>query len=229
MDPTGLDEVPEPDRRSHGFDLSSQLKFVPPPEVPIPESANIQARAMALGIDALIWLAAVILFGVIFGGISSSNGPLWINISGPSFLIATILWLAYMTFMEAKHGASIGKRARGLRVVMEDGGQVSPEAALIRNLMRFLDALPYVVPFLVAAVAASRSPRTQRFGDQVAETIVVVHMESSPDTRDAGLPIVRSDPARARSTRRKRRVVVVVAVTLLVVAGGTFLLMRGVS
>ena len=56
--------------------------------------------------------------------------------------MATVLWLAYMTWMEGKHGASIGKRARGLSVVMEDDGEpVNPEAALTRNLMRFLDAI----------------------------------------------------------------------------------------
>ena len=140
MDRADLDEVPEPDNTSHGLNLSPRLNFVPPPEVPTPESASIEARAKALGIDALIGLGALILLSIIFGGISSSNGLFRIKISGPPLLMATVLWLGYMTWMEAKHGASIGKRARGLRVVMEDGEPVTPEAALTRNLMRFLDA-----------------------------------------------------------------------------------------
>ncbi|HJU57287.1 MAG TPA: RDD family protein, partial [Actinomycetota bacterium] len=80
---------------------------------------------------------------------------------------------------EARYGGSIGKRARRLRVVMEDGGHVTAEAALIRNLMRFLDAFPYVVPYLVGAVAISNSPTMQRFGDRTAETIVVVAVPNS--------------------------------------------------
>lgn len=48
------------------------------------------------------------------------------------------------------------------------------EAALLRYIVRFLDAAPYAVPYLVAYLAASKSPKLQRYGDRVAETIVVV-------------------------------------------------------
>jgi uncharacterized RDD family membrane protein YckC len=235
VDPTDLDEVPEPESKSQGPDLP-RLSFVPPPELPTPECASIQSRAKALGIDALVWLAAVVPLGIIYGGISSSNGLFRINIGGPPLLMATVLWLAYMTLMEAKYGGSVGKRARGLRVVMEDGEPVTPEAALTRNLMRFLDAFPYVVPYLVGAAAISNSPRMQRFGDRVAETMVVVSLPASPDPGAAGLPPVLpplgSDPSTVPSTRRKRRRLAVVVTLLVVVAGGAaaaFFLMRGAS
>ncbi len=234
MDPADLDEVPEPDGKSQGLDPSPRLNFVPPPELPTPECASIQARAKAQAIDALVWLAALILLGIIFGGISSSNGLLRIKVGGPPLLMATVLWLAYMTLMEAKYGGSVGKRAMGLHVVMEDGEPVNPEAALIRNLMRFLDAFPYVVPYVVGSVAASNSPRMQRFGDRVAETMVVVSVPASPDPWDAGLPPLLpplgSDPPPVPSTRRKRRLLAVAVVTLLVVgagAGVAFIQMRG--
>jgi uncharacterized RDD family membrane protein YckC len=229
MDPADRNEVPEPDSLTQGLNLSPRLNFVPPPEVPTPESASIQDRAKALGIDALIGFGAFILLAIIYGGFSSSNGLLRIKIGGPPLLMATVLWLAYMSWMEAKNGASIGKRARGLRVVMEDGEPVTPEAALTRNLMRFLDAIPYVVPYVVGAFAVSNSPKMQRFGDRVAETMVVV---SSPGTDPAGLPPpllpLGSGPAPEPSTSRKRRRLAVVL--LLVVVGGSaavFFLMRG--
>ena len=147
--------------------------------------------------------------------------------------MATVLWLAYMTWMEAKYGASIGKRARGLRVVMEDGEEVNPEAALTRNLMRFLDAFPYVVPYLVGAYAVSNSPRMQRYGDRVAETLVVVSVPASHDhaALPPPLPLVGSDPQQVPTARRKRRRLVVV-VTLLVVVGvcaAAVFLMRAAS
>ena len=226
--------MPEPDSKTQGLNLSPRLNFVPPPEVPTPESASIQARAKALGIDALVWLAAFIPLAVIYGGISSSNGLFRIKISGPPLLMAAVLWLAYMTWMEAKHGASIGKRARGLRVVMEDGEPVNPEAALTRNVMRFVDAFPYVVPYLLGAYAVSNSPKMQRFGDRVAETMVVV---SSPAGADPGHASRRSSrhsdrihgecPRPAASAAGWR-----VVVTLLVVVGGSVaavFLMRGAS
>jgi uncharacterized RDD family membrane protein YckC len=194
----------------------------------------MQARAIALGIDALIGLGAFILLAILYGGISSSNGLFRINISAPPLLMATILWLAYMTWMEAKHGASIGKRARGLRVVMEDGEPVTPEAALTRNLMRFLDAIPYVVPYVVGAYAVSNSPKMQRFGDRVAETMVVVSSPAGTDPLGLPQPLqpLGSGPGPVPSTpRRHRRLAVVVAMLLVVVVGGiaAFLLMRGAS
>lgn len=208
MDPADLDEVPaEPDRTSKDSDLRARLNFVPPPELPAPELATIQDRAKALGIDALIWLAAVVTLGVFYGGISSSNGLFWIKIGGPPMLMATVLWLGYMTLMESRYGGSIGKRARGLRVVMEDGEPVTLEAALIRNLMRFLDALPYVVPYLVGSIVASNSPLMQRFGDRVAETMVV-SAPAGADPGDVGLPPPLpplGSPPPAPSNRRRRR------------------------
>jgi uncharacterized RDD family membrane protein YckC len=232
VDPSDLEEgmVRGSDQTSKGIDLST-LTFVPPPELPTPERASIQERAIALGLDALVWLAAVVLLGIIYRGISPSNGLLWIGIGGPPMLMATVLWLAYMTLMESKKGASLGKRARGLQVVMEDGEPVTPEAALIRNLLRFLDALPYVVPYLVGAVVASNSPLMQRFGDRVAETIVVVSVPETPDPGSVGLPPplppLRSSPP--APSRRKRLLVVAVVTLLLVVVGGAaaLLLMRG--
>lgn len=232
MDRAHLDEVPEPNDKTHGLNLSPRLNFVPPPEVPTPETASIEARGRALAIDALIGLGVFILFSILYGGISSSNGLLRIKISAPPLLMTTVLWLAYMTWMEAKHGASIGKRARGLRVVMEDGEPATPEAALTRNLMRFLDAFPYVVPYVVGYYAVSKSPKMQRFGDRVAETMVVVS-SPAPDPLHAGLPPLLpplgSSRPRVPTTRRNRPRLVVVVILLVVVVGGAaaFFLMRG--
>jgi hypothetical protein len=63
----------------------------------------------------------------------------------------------------------------------------------------------------------------QRFGDRVAETMVV-HAPASPDSAEAGLPTVLpplgADPATVPSARRKRRrLLAVVVATLLVVVG----------
>jgi len=222
MDRAHLDETPEPDNSTHGLNLSPRLNFVPPPEIKTPETASLQARGKALAIDALIGLGVFILLSIVYGGVSSENGLLRIKISLPPLLMASVLWLAYMTWMEGKHGASIGKRSRGLRVVMEDGEPVHPEAALTRNLMRFLDAFPYVVPYVVGYYAVSKSPKMQRFGDRVAETMVVV--SSSKEAEPSGLPPrllpIGSGPAPAPTTRRKRLRQAVVVLTLLLVVLG---------
>jgi uncharacterized RDD family membrane protein YckC len=235
MDPADLNEVPERDSKTQGLNLSPRLNFVPPPEAPAPETATIQSRALALGIDALIGLGVFILLSIIYGGVSSSNGLFRIKIGGPPLLMATVLWIVYMTWMEGKNGDTIGKRARGLRVVMEDGEPVHPEAALTRNLMRFLDAFPYVVPYVVGAYAISNSPKMQRFGDRVAETMVVISSSKSTDPAALPPPLlpIGSGPGPAPSTRRKRglRSVVVLALLVLLVvgAGAALFLMRGGS
>jgi uncharacterized RDD family membrane protein YckC len=207
MDPTDFDEAPAPQRKPYGYEAPTRLTFTPPPEPTTPEYAPIKLRASALAIDALVWLGAAILLGLLIGGFSSSNGLLRIRITGAPSLCATVLWLVYMTLWESRHGETIGKRKKGIRVVMEDGAAITPEAALIRNLSRFVDAFPYIVPYLFAILTAQKSPKLQRFGDRVAET-VVVFAPASKESAEAGLPPVLPpldlDPS-TESTGRKRR------------------------
>ena len=151
-----------------------RVRFTPPPPPPEPAYAPLRTRAKALAIDAAPALVVVISLAVLSDGISSANGFLRIKLSAPPLLLSMVLWIAYMTLMEAKYGASMGKRMMGLVVVNEeDGSPVELEAALIRNALRFLDAVPYVVPYLLGYIVADRSPHRQRFGDRVAETIVI--------------------------------------------------------
>ena len=125
--------VPEPDSKTQGLNLSPRLNFVPPPELPTPESASIQARAIALGIDALIGLAAFILLAILYGGISSSNGLLRIKISGPPLLMATVLWLGYMSWMEVevrgldRQACQGAPRRHGRRGAGDPRGRADPQ------------------------------------------------------------------------------------------------------
>jgi uncharacterized RDD family membrane protein YckC len=174
MDQTDANERWTPPSDLSGITATPRVPFTPPPPDWEPTYAPLGMRAKALVIDLLLALAVVIPLAVLSDGISSSNGLLRIKFSAPPLLLATVLWMAYMTLMEGKYGASLGKRTTGLRVVTEDGSPIELEAALIRNVLRFLDAVPYVVPYLLGYTVANRSPKRQRFGDRVAETIVVL-------------------------------------------------------
>ena len=104
---------------------------------------------------------------------------------------------------------------------MEDGEPVTLEAALIRNLMRFLDALPYVVPYLVGSIVASNSPLMQRFGDRVAETMVVVPRRR-PRPRGRGPPAAAPTARIAASgALEPPQAPPTLALTLLVIVAGT--------
>jgi uncharacterized RDD family membrane protein YckC len=80
--------------------------------------------------------------------------------------------LIYMSLAEwTWRGQSVGKRLLGLRVVEANGLRLELPQVIVRNLMRFIDALP--VLYLVGAVSCVLNRRRQRLGDVVAGTVVV--------------------------------------------------------
>ena len=96
------------------------------------------------------------------------------------------LWAAlaivYYVVFEAWLAATPGKLLLGLRVRSADGTRIGLRAALIRNLLRVIDGFPYVVPYLVGAIAAwsdgsldgedEARRRHRRIGDRIGGTIV---------------------------------------------------------
>ena len=98
----------------------------------------------------------------------------------------TLLLIAYFAIPEGLFGASPGKALAGLRVTDLGGRRATWPSALIRNLVRPLDALPFIYLLGGALVLASRNH--QRLGDRLAGTIVVPRssMTSKPlDTTSA--------------------------------------------
>jgi uncharacterized RDD family membrane protein YckC len=126
-----------------------------------------------LVIDGLSSLVVAIPLAVSQGGLQASNGSFRAELTGVPFLVPVVAWLAYMTLAEAMVGASLGKLLVGIRVRGADGGRLTVAAAVIRNVVRLIDALPYFIPYLVGGVAVARSPRRQRLGDRAAGTVVV--------------------------------------------------------
>jgi RDD family len=68
-------------------------------------------------------------------------------------------------------GATPGKRAFGLKVVMDDGLPVTPAASVTRNLLRVADFLPFAYGFAIASILLRRD--CKRLGDLAAATLVV--------------------------------------------------------
>jgi uncharacterized RDD family membrane protein YckC len=68
-------------------------------------------------------------------------------------------------------GQTIGKRLLRLRVLDEQGLRLTFSQIVVRNLLRFVDALPFF--YLVGGVALLVSRRAQRLGDFAANTVVV--------------------------------------------------------
>ncbi len=104
-------------------------------------------------------LGALAIFGEDFAG-------------GLSVILYFVLTLVYAALAEwFWRGQTIGKRVLGLRVVDARGLRLEPAQVIVRNLLRFLDALPAL--YLVGGAACVFNRYHQRLGDLAAGTVVI--------------------------------------------------------
>lgn len=141
------------------------------------ELAGVGSR-MAAGLLDLLFvvlglLLLLIVSATIGGGPFLGGGELqgWLA-ALMILLVFSFVW-GYFTLFEALNGGRTpGKQALGIRVVMDTGRSVTPPAAVVRNLVRFVDC--YVpVPFAPALLSIFLHPSNKRPGDMAAGTIVV--------------------------------------------------------
>lgn len=92
---------------------------------------------------------------------------------GLAVLAFLTVWFNYLVFSESRWGRTFGKLVLDLRVVSEDGGKLSWNRSLVRNLLRLPDLL--LAPLLIPL-----SDRKQRLGDRAAHTIVVMDEAPTP-------------------------------------------------
>jgi uncharacterized RDD family membrane protein YckC len=117
-----------------------------------------------------------------------------------------LLWVTYYTVLEGLFGATVGKRLARLRVTDLEGRRITWQAAIVRNLARLLDVLPFT--YLLGGILTLATRRHQRFGDLLAGTIVVpVAAVTSPPLP----PVVRR--------RRATALAAVTGVLLILFAG----------
>jgi len=88
-------------------------------------------------------------------------------------VVIAIIPFVYFIIMEALQGATIGKMVLGIRVVRLDGSPISWGQSISRNLLRLIDQIPYVIPYLLGAILIWTSSTKQRLGDRLADTVVV--------------------------------------------------------
>lgn len=158
------DPTPRPAR------LARRVEVETPEQVTIGfEIAGIGSRALAAIYDLLIVAVLLLLLGIASAFLSLLNA--W---SAAAFVIVSfvILWGYFALFEALWGGRTPGKRLLGLRVIFETGHPVTPQAALVRNLVRIVDLQPGVSG-LVGLLFVALHPRGKRLGDIVAGTIVV--------------------------------------------------------
>ncbi len=163
------------------------------------------------------WLVDLLVQGVILLVIRLIAGLLMgfelDVIGGPLMMLSLffLIWFYGGLFEAWWNGQTPGKRALGLRVVGIQGEPISAWQAVLRNVLRYADLLPYLplnyflavyfgdmtaeanlpIPLgLVGLVTCMLTPRMQRLGDLASGTMVIV--EERPYV--IGLAMLR-DPA----------------------------------
>lgn len=133
-------------------------------------AARIGAHLIDLLIVLVGTIALVMIVGLTLGSLSIGFSSL---ITG---IIVTFGIFAYFIVCEgAFQGVTAGKRAFRLRVMQVDGTPINWRAAFLRNILRVADFIPgfYGVGFVTMFL----NERSQRLGDIISGTVVVVDSE----------------------------------------------------
>jgi uncharacterized RDD family membrane protein YckC len=173
-----------------GGDLSSyqlspdQLNIDTPELVSIEMPlAGIGSRFIALLVDYLIWgagLVVLIVLGIAllpalhtFNRISAQWAEAIVI-----FIVFVVNW-GYFTLFEAFwNGRTPGKRVAKIRVIQRSGRSIGLVESMARNLVRYVDQLPFF--YAVGVIAMFVTRQHQRLGDLAAGTLVV--RDSEPDS-----------------------------------------------
>lgn len=89
-----------------------------------------------------------------------------------------IFFLYFIILEGFWNGQTFGKKALGVRVRMADGTPVRFGAVLGRNLLRPADFVPAF--YFVGILAMFTNPKSQRIGDLISGTIVVLEKRAEP-------------------------------------------------
>jgi uncharacterized RDD family membrane protein YckC len=85
----------------------------------------------------------------------------------------SLAYLGYFFLSEALWSRTPGKYLQGFVVVDPSGGRCGWRRALLRTLLRVVEANPLLLGGLPAGIAILASERNQRLGDLAAGTLVV--------------------------------------------------------
>jgi uncharacterized protein len=135
-------------------------------------------RVWAGVIDLTLWITLFIPAAMLLGtsattgqGASKSTH---LSLTGVPALIFTLVELAYFVVLEWQFGGTVGKLLLGVRVVDERGRPIGLKQSVIRNVLRVVDAFPYVVPYIIGLLLVAGDQRKRRLGDRAANTLVVL-------------------------------------------------------
>lgn len=168
-----------------------------------PENITVVYRLAGPGSRFLAYLfdALLIFFGFVLIGLVL----LVLGLAFPEVLTEPVMYATSLVFIVAfgfayivyfgvfewfTNGHTPGKRLARIRVVMEEGFSLTFTGVVIRNVFRVLDTIPlfWIVPLV--------SAKFQRFGDMVADTLVVGDAPAPTHAVREALALRRPEEAR---------------------------------
>lgn len=162
--------------------LDSRIEIVTPENIAFQYAlAGPFRRLPAYAVDCLICVAVLVgsllAFGLAFSfvGLGGIGLGIWLALA---FVVS---WFYFGLFETFWNGQTPGKWLFGLRVLTVEGQPINAMQAILRNVLRSLDAMPILgaaeigIPFYMLGLAVmSANNRYQRLGDLACGTIVVV-------------------------------------------------------
>jgi uncharacterized RDD family membrane protein YckC len=93
---------------------------------------------------------------------------------GALILIDVITAFLYFTLLEGRNGQTVGKMIVKIKVAKKaDYSPITYGEAAVRTILRIIDLIPFIAPYLLGAVLIWASEYKQRLGDRVANTVVI--------------------------------------------------------
>ena len=167
--------------------------------------ASIGNRFLACAVDHGLQVLAIVMVIIVFFSVGRferigdwlTEAPKWMQAG--LIILAFLIWSGYFVFFEwLWNGQTPGKRLLRLRVIREDGRPVTFWEAMVRNLLRIIDMMPF--PFYsIGLVSVFISRRDQRVGDLFAGTAVVRERAAEAPTFDQLFAAPTIDAALRRS------------------------------
>jgi uncharacterized RDD family membrane protein YckC len=133
-------------------------------------------RAMAYFIDFMVMSAAFNVLRPLLVALQIITGDAGIGLT--VMLQFTFIEGARMVCELLWRGQTPGKKVLGLRVMDERGLKLQPSQLVIRNLLRFVDALPAF--YAVGGMVSFFNAKAQRLGDLAAGTVVARTIKTTP-------------------------------------------------
>lgn len=131
--------------------------------------AHILDLIIVITLDVVI----AVLAATLIGSISQTIAQVIVMVT-----VTFSFFIYFILFEGLWNGQTLGKKACGIRVRMASGLPITFGAAIGRNLLRPADMFPG--SYFMGLLAMFCTPKSQRFGDLIANTVVIHEKRAAP-------------------------------------------------